>query len=445
MRKSMKRPRRGKKDHWLNLRWWELELGEWIALALASLAMVALVCIFLIRRHTLDYHREHTFTVSDPEFPGSALALADPVPIAGNAIELLQNGDEFFPAMLEAIRGAQKTINFEAYIFYSDEVGHAFRDALAERARAGVEVRMILDGLGSSWSLDNSDVRVLQKAGCKFHYYHPTLSLRFDRTNRRTHRRVMVVDGRVGFTGAIGFAKQWAGHAQDKEHWRDIEARVHGPLVNQLQAAFQEHWAKVADEALSGADQFPALPNAGNLHAQAVSSHSFSIAPVPLVEAVAFAAATKRLWITNSYCTPTQDQVDLLTKAMQRGVDVRLLLPGENNDQPITKSAGRAAYGKLLEGGAKIFEYQPTMIHVKSMVVDGLFAMVGSSNLDPRSAEINEELDVVVYDRDFGTKMEQMFENDLTRSRQYTLQQFRDRSTWERLTEWLALPFRSQL
>ncbi len=206
--------RRRKNTHWLNNEYWSLAIGEWIGLTLAFLAIVTLFCIFILRRHTLAYHLEHSFAVSDPEFFGSALALADPVPIEGNAIELLQNGDEYFPAMLDAIRGAKKTINFEAYILYSDEVGHAFRDALCERARAGLQVRVLLDGLGSSWSLDNSDVRDMKKAGCKFAYYHPTHSWRIDRTNRRTHRRVLVIDGQLGFTGAIGFAKHWAGRAR---------------------------------------------------------------------------------------------------------------------------------------------------------------------------------------------------------------------------------------
>ena len=434
-----------KKAHWLNNRYWRLPLGEWIGLSLTFLTLATLYCIFLLRRHTLDYRPEHTFSVGDQEFFGSALALANPIPVEGNAIELLQNGDEFFPAMLDAIRQARKTINLEAYIFYSDEIGRAFRDALCEQARAGVAVRVLLDGLGSSWQLSNSDVDRMKEAGCKFAYYHPTHSWRIDRTNRRTHRRLLVVDGQVGFTGAIGFAKHWAGHAQDTEHWRDVQIRLRGPLVSELQAAFQEHWAKTAGEALSGADQFPALAPTGSLKAQVITSRSFSMAPVPLTQAIAFAAATKRIWIWNAYCTPTPNEVRLLTEAVGRGVDVRLILPGENNDQPLTKSAGRAAYGRLLEGGVRIFEFSPTMMHIKSMVADGMFSMIGSSNLDARSAEINEELDTVIYDAGFGQLMEKMFNNDLARSQEYTLKQFRNRSLWERIVEWLALPFRSQL
>jgi cardiolipin synthase len=347
--------------------------------------------------------------------------------------------------MLDAIRSAKKSINFEAFIFYSDSIGWQFRDALCQRASEGIEVRILLDGIGSGWRLNNSDVGMMKKCGCKFSYYHPTHSWRIDRTNRRTHRRVLVVDGRIGFTGGVGFADKWSGNAQDPKHWRDVHVRVEGPLVAELQAAFQEHWVKAFEEVLTGAAQFPRLTEAGDLKAQAVSSRSFSMAPVPLIQAVAFTAATKRIWITNSYCTPTPDQVQQLVDAAHRGVDVRLLLPGPNNDQPLTKSAGRTAYGDLLAGGVKIFEYQPTMIHIKSMVADGLFSMIGSSNLDARSSSINEELDLVIYDDKFGRQMESMFEKDLTQSRQYTLEDFKKRSLTERFTEWLSIPFRSQL
>ena len=431
--------------HWLNNRWWKLAVGEWIALTLTFLTLVLLFCLFFIRRHTLEYHLGHAFSVADPEFIGSALALADPTLVSGNKIELLSNGDQYFPAMLDAMRSARQTINFEAFILYSDDVGRQFRDTLCARAHDGIQVRVLLDGIGSGWRLNNSDVNMMKQAGCKFAYYHPVHSWRVDRTNRRSHRRILVVDGKIGFTGGVGFADKWSGNAQDPKHWRDVHLRIEGPLVANLQAAFQEHWVKTYAEPLGGAGQFPGLSPAGELKAQTVTSRSFSMAPVPLVQAVSFAAATKRIWITNSYCTPTTDQVQQLVNAAARGVDVELLLPGLNNDQPLTKSAGRTAYGELLSGGVKIFEYQPTMIHEKCMVVDGLFSMLGSSNLDGRSSEINEELDVVVYDEGFGRQMEGMFQNDLRRSREYTVEDFRKRSLSERLVEWLTIPFRSQL
>ncbi|MGI9089138.1 MAG: phospholipase D-like domain-containing protein [Chthoniobacterales bacterium] len=422
-----------------------LTLGEWISIALAFIGVVLVFCLFFIRRNTLEYKLDHTFAISAPEFFGSALALTHPVPLTGNKVDILLNGDAFFPAMLEAIHSAKQTVNFAAYIFKSDATGRQFRDALIERARAGVEVRVLLDGIGSGWSLDNSDVRMMTDAGCKFAYYHPVASWRMDRTNRRSHRRMLVVDGKIGFTGGAAFSDKWSGHAQDENHWRDTHVRLEGPVVSDLQSAFQGHWIKTFHEALTGAGQFPALAPAGNLKAQVVESHSFSSAPIPMVQAVTFAAAEKHIWLTNPYCTPTDDQVDLLVKAVQRHVDVRLLLPGPHNDQPLTQSAGRAAYGRMLEGGVKIFEYQPTMIHSKTMVADGMFSMIGSSNIDSRSSEINEELDLVVYDAGFGQKMEADFEEDLKHSKEYTLQNFKSRSLWERVTEYLALPFRSQL
>jgi len=437
--------KRYRRAHWLNNQLWRLAIGEWIALTLTFLTLVLLFCLFFIRRHTVEYHFEHRFSVADPEFVGSALALANPVLVGGNKIELLNNGDNYFPAMLEAMRAARKSINFEAYIFFSDETGRQFRDVLCQRASEGIEVRVLLDGIGSGWRLNNSDVKMMKKCGCKFAYYHPTHSWRVDRTNRRSHRRILVVDGKVGFTGGVGFADKWSGNAQDPKHWRDVQARIEGPLVAEMQASFQEHWVKTYEEALTGSAQFPTLTGAGDLKAQIVASRSFSMAAVPLAQAVAFTAAKSRIWITNSYCTPTPDQVEQLVKAVQRGVDVRMLLPGPNNDQPLTKSAGRTAYGKLLAGGVKMFEYQPTMIHIKSMVIDGLFSMFGSSNLDARSSAINEELDVVVYDSGFGQQMESMFEQDLKQAKEYTLEDFKKRSLWERVTEWLAVPFRSQL
>src|SRR4051812_47455134 len=201
--------KRTRSSHWLNRQWWRFVVAEWIGLSLVFLAIVLIFCFFFIRRHTLEYRLKHTFRVGDAEFFGSALALSDPVPIEGNKIELLANGDEYFPAMLKAIGAAQNTVNFASYILHSDEIGRQFRDAFCERAKAGIEVRLLLDGIGSGWSLDNSDVRMMRDAGCKVAYYHPTVSLRVDRTNRRSHRRVLVIDGKVAFTGSAGFSRKW--------------------------------------------------------------------------------------------------------------------------------------------------------------------------------------------------------------------------------------------
>jgi cardiolipin synthase len=253
------------------------------------------------------------------------------------------------------------------------------------------------------------------------------------------------VDGKVAFTGGIGFADEWMGNADSPDHWRDMQVKVRGPLVTRFQGAFQQHWLKETQELLTGEAHFPRLESAGDLQAQLTTSDEFTIAAVPLIQAVAIAAAEKTIYITNPYCTPTDDQVDLLTAAVKRGVDVRLLLPGPHNDQPLTKAAGRGGYGKLLEGGVKIFEYTPTMIHSKTMVVDGQFALLGTSNLDARSSQINDEIDMSVYDLGFGKQMDDTFMADLQQSKPYTIDMFRQRSLPDRFKEWLGALFRSQL
>jgi cardiolipin synthase A/B len=424
---------------------WLQRASPWLLGTIVLLFVFVLVCFIVIRRDVIDYRMPHRFAVSDSSFFSSAHALADPRLVGGNRIDLLHNGQGFFPAMLTAIRQAQSSINFEAFLFHSSQVGNQFIDALCERAQAGVRVRVLLDGMGSGNQLDNTDVARLENAGCAFAYFHPTKSWRLDRANLRTHRRILVVDGRIGFTGGAGFSDEWLGNADTPEHWRDVHARLEGPLVAKLQAAFQQHWFVAKGEALGGEADFPELKPVGSLRGQVVDSAAYTVAPLSLVQAVAFASATKRIYITNAYCAPSESQTEALIKAVQRGVDVRLLLPGPHNDQPLTKAAGRHAYGRLLRGGVKIYEYQPTMIHSKTMVVDGLFSVFGSSNFDARSIEINEELDVTVYDEKFGQEMEKVFYQDLAQSKPYTLADFKKRSWKERISEWLVLPFRSQM
>jgi len=426
-------------------KWWRVPIGIWLLGAVLAVAGFVVYSIFFVRREVIDYAPAHSFSVRDPEFFGSAHALSDPLAMEGNKITLLQNGEEIFPAMLEAIRTAKGSVNFEAFLFHSGTVGSLFRDAFIERARAGVKVRVMLDGIGSGTALENADIEAMRASGCTVVYYHPTRSWRFDRVNRRTHRRILVVDGRLGFTGGVGFADEWQGKADAPKHWRDVHAKIEGPLVAKLQGAFQQHWIGETKQALSGAEEFPLLGPVGKLRAQVIPSRAFSVAPIPLIQAVAIASANRRICITNAYCAPTDSQVALLVAAVKRGVAVDVLVPGPHNDQPATKAAGRMAYGKMLEGGVKIYEFQPTMMHSKTLVVDGLFALFGSSNLDSRSAAINEELDVSVLDELFGAELESVFDADLKQARPYTLEQFKQRGAWERVTEAVTSLFHSQL
>ncbi len=436
---------RAKVQETLQKRWARLSVRTWLEIFGLVAALIVVYCILFVRREVIPYRPGHQFSVQDPAFFASAHAAGDPLPVAGNRVTLLHNGEGAFPPMLEAIAGAKKSINFEAFIVHSGEVGTKFIDALVERAQAGVEVRVMLDGVGSGSDLDNEDVDRLKKGGCRFAYFHPVRAFRMDRVNRRSHRRILVIDGRVAFTGGIGFADTWRGNADAPDHWREVHAKVEGPIVAKLQAAFQQHWLSETEEMLTGAAHFPPLEKAGDLLAQVTGSTEFSVAAVPLVQAVAIASATKSIYITNPYCTPTDDQVWLLTEAVKRGVDVRMLLPGKHNDQPMTKAAGRGSYGDLLEGGVKIFEYTPTMIHSKTLVVDGVFSMFGTSNLDARSATINEEIDVTVYDEGFGREMEAVFNRDVKLARPYDLEAFKKRGLLERFSEWIILPFHSQL
>ncbi len=425
--------------------WLRIPIGYWLAAVAVVVLTTILLGGILVRRDIVQYRMPHTQAVRDPAFFSYAHALADPMPFAGNKIELLHNGDQIFPAMLSAIRQAKRSVNFEAFLFYSGQVSAEFEQALSERARAGVKVRVLLDGVGSSLHLDNREVDRLKEAGCSFAYYHPTRAWRLDRLNQRTHRRILVVDGRIGFTGGVGFADWWKGNAASPKEWRDVQARIEGPVVTKLQAAFFQHWAQETGEALEPLENFPVPEKKGNLSAQIVSSRAFSLAPMAWLQAAAFSSAEKSIFITNAYCAPSDSQVEHLVEAVKRGVDVRLLLPGTHNDQPLTKAAGRTSYRKLLEGGVKIYEYQPTMIHSKTMVIDGLLSLIGSSNFDARSAQINEELDLTVYDASFGQQMETVFEGDLKSAKLYQLEDFEKRSWRERFSEWIVLPFHSQL
>jgi cardiolipin synthase len=392
------------------------------------------------------YDLPHDFTLNSPTFLPSALPGA--VLTSGNRLELLENGDAIFPAMLAAISSARKTVNFEAYIFWSDEVGTLFRDALAERAAHGVAVRVLLDAVGSPGGrMKASDVDVLRQAGCRVEFFHSIKPWMLWVFNHRNHRRVLVVDGTLGFTGSVGFADSWRGSADSKAHWRDTQLRVEGPAVRGLQRAFQENWSEVTGEPLVGDEFFPALLQPGTSAVAVVpSSPLAAMSGAGRVYSISLAAASKEIWIANSYFLPDEATSGLLVAAVKRGVDVRVIVPSDaQNDVPATKAGGRSSFGPLLAGGVKIFEYQPTMFHLKTMVVDGVFSTVGSANFDERSFHLNEEINLFVYDGAFAGQMEETYRRDLSRCRPYTYAMWRDRSLKKRVTEWLVTPFRSEL
>ncbi len=342
-------------------------------------------------------------------------SLITPGFVPANRITTLSNGRGIFPAMLAAIHGARRTINLETYIFGDGEVPREFAAALAERARAGVEVRVILDALGafSSRSLHPA----LRAAGVQLQIYRPALWSNPLRYNYRTHRKLLIVDGTIGFTGGAGIADEWNGDARSPQEWRDLHFRVEGPVVAQLQAAFFRNWFLTAHEVLQGPGFFPPLRPAGSVLARAfTNTPSRGGATVELTYHLAIASTRRTLFVENAYFIPDDALVEALCAAARRGVKVKILMPGKHIDQKAVRLASRRRWGRLLAAGVELYEFQPTMVHTKLLIADGLFVTVGSANFDSRSLRINDEANLGVLDAGFARKMTQIFAGDLARS-----------------------------
>jgi len=382
-------------------------------------------------RQRIDHH----YAVSDPQFLRSMGALLGPPLASGNRVDTLLNGDQIFPAMLKAIREAQRTINFETYIYWSGQVGREFADALSERAKAGVKVHILVDWVGSQ-KMDRNLLQQMANSGVEIRKYHALHWYTLDRLNNRTHRKILVTDGRVGFTGGVGIADEWNGHAQDKDHWRDTHFRLEGPAVAQMQAAFNDNWVKVSGEVLDGDDYFPSHQAAGDLPAQMFSSSPDGGAEsMHLMYLLSVAAATKTIDLSMAYFVPDDLALDAIHAALKRGARVRIIMPGPITDASIVRHASRALWGEILAAGAEIYEYQPTMYHCKVLVVDGLWVSVGSTNFDSRSFRLNDEANLNVYDREFAARQAADFEADLKRSRRVTFEEWSSRPWTEKAQE----------
>jgi cardiolipin synthase len=385
------------------------------------------------------------YDAEDAQFGRAMGVLLGPTNIAGNRFEVLLNGDEIFPSMLAAIRGAQKTITFESYIYWSGSIGRDFAEALAERARAGVKVHLLLDWLGSS-KLDAAQVALMEGAGVMVRKFHEPAWYHLARMNNRTHRKVLVVDGTVGFTGGVGIADAWAGRAQDPDHWRDTHYRAEGPVVAQIQAVFMDNWIKVTGEVLHGAEYFPPLVKRGESSAQMFSSSpEGGSESMQLMYLLAITAATRTIHLSSAYFVPDDLALKALVAAAKRGVRIQIITPGEHMDAETVRKASRARWGELLEAGVEIFEYQPPMYHCKVMVVDGLWLSVGSTNFDSRSFSLNDEANLNITDTTFAARQIEIFKLDLARSRAITLDEWRQRPLAERIVEHTAALLRQQL
>lgn len=364
----------------------------------------------------------------------------------GNRIELFINGDEIFPAMLETMAGAQHTLNFLSYLYWSGEIGSEIAAALCERAKAGVEVNVLLDAVGSA-KMDRELIRDMDDAGVNFAYFRPPKPYAMRRLNNRTHRKLLIADGKVGMTGGVGIADQWTGNAHDPDHWRDTHVRVRGPIVRGLQGAFAENWLEATGDVLVGPEYLPELePVAEDVAMQVVrSTANVGDTNVEALYFLAIACARTSLHLTSAYFAPRPAFVEALTDAAQRGVDVRVLVPGPHIDKEVVRQAGRAVYEELLDAGVKIFEFCPTMIHAKTLTIDGSWSSVGSVNFDNRSFQLQDEVTLCICSSHFAGRLDEQFERDLERSAQIDLERWNDRSVPARVSEAVTKVARREL
>jgi cardiolipin synthase len=371
--------------------------------------------------------------------------LLGPALLPGNKVDTLVNGDEIFPAMLQAVRGARRSITFESYIYWKGDIGRQFAEALAERARAGVQVRVLLDWAGS-YKMDEDSINEMGRAGVQIMKYHKPRWFRFRHLNNRTHRKLLVVDGTVGFTGGVGIADNWTGNATDPDHWRDTHFRIEGPVVAQIQGAFADNWTQATGEVLHGDAFFPPLAPAANLPAQMFkSSIDGGAESMQLMYLLSIAAARESIDLSMAYFIPDDHTLDHLVAALKRGVRVRIVLPGRHTDSWLVRRASRAHWGRILENGAELYEYEPTMFHCKVLVVDGLWTSVGSTNFDTRSFRLNDEANLNVYDRAFAARQRAVFERDLQQSRRITYDEWRGRPWYDKAMEHTVAFFDPQL
>jgi cardiolipin synthase len=361
------------------------------------------------------------YSVNSPEFRQAAGALLGPDFVSGNTITTLVNGGQIFPAMLNAIRSAKHSIDFETYWFTDGQIGREFTEALAERARAGVKVNAILDALGTM-DMGGENLARLREAGVEVVKYHSIFWLDPRRYNHRTHRKLLIIDGTIAFIGGVDIADDWAGNADSPQHWRDNHYEVTGPVVAQLQAIFMANWLKTRGTVLHGTDYFPPLAGTGPCLAQALRS-STGNANLDLMYLLVIASAQKTLRIQNPYFLPDKLTRKELTDAARRGVKVEIIVPGKFINEKIVRAASKDHWPELIRAGIKIYEYQPTMVHVKLIIVDDTFVSFGSGNFDNRSTRLNDEANLDVLDRDFAAQQTRLFELDKNQSHEMTLDQ----------------------
>jgi cardiolipin synthase A/B len=413
-------------------------------LAVAAVSAAALL-VAAVGPQPPTVERIPAIAVADPAFAATLQAhLGAPV-VAGNRADLLLNGDEIFPAKLAAVRAARRSINYAEYFWAEGAVAQQLADAIAERCRAGVRVNVLLDGVGTL-AMPAEHVETMRRASCRVETFRPLGRLSLRRHNNRNHRRILVVDGRLGITGGSGVSEKWTGDGHRDGHWRDTDVRIEGPAVAWLQAAFVENWRETTRELLGGADYFPVPhPGGGEVRVQVIPSSPAggSYAAYTMI-LLALTSARQSILLTNPYFVLDDRMTGALLTATRRGVRVVALTPGKI-DHNLVRSASRHGFGQLLLGGVQIFEYQAALLHAKTIVVDGAWASVGSTNFDNRSFALNDELNVAVYDAAVAARLQAVFERDLADARRVEYADWVNRGLTTRLQELLVRPVRDLL
>jgi cardiolipin synthase len=393
----------------------------------------------------IRYEMTHRFAVEDPQFLRSMGQLLGPAVVPGNRVTALQNGDQIFPAMLGAISSAQQSIVFETYIYWSGDIGQKFSDALCERAQAGVKVHVMLDWLGAG-KIDGKYLAAMKAAGVEVERYHPLHWYNLSRLNNRTHRKLLVVDGRIGFTGGVGIADAWEGDGTAKDHWRDTHYMIEGPAVAQMQAAFGDNWIKARAKVLFGNAYYPELTQIGPSRAQVFrSSRDEGSESVRLMYLLSIASAAKSIRLQAAYFVPDDLAIETLVTARKRGVKIEIIVPGPNTDSEIVQGASRSRWAALLDAGVLIYEYQPSLFHCKGLIVDDVWVSVGSTNFDNRSFRLNDEANLNIYDAVFAAEQVVVFEADKSVSRLMTRADFKNRSAFGKAFDAVVGLLRQQL
>jgi cardiolipin synthase len=406
-----------------------------VALALiVALIVLLLLVIWSIKRHKdPDLHIECDASIDKliPSIAGLALS----TPVDGNSVEIFENG-AFFDVLIDEIRAAKKTVHFETFLWKEGSLGVRVADALSERARAGLKVRVLLDATGTK-RMGKAAERQMKDAGCKVVKFHHRPIRNIGVMNERDHRKLIVVDGRVAFVGGHCFVDEWLGNAEDKKHFADISVRVRGPIVNTVQSVFSENWGAETGELFVGDDVFPEPERAGDITAHAAFSKPEGSAPaVKILHHTIICLARKRMWIQNPYFLPEPEAIDAFGEAVKRGVDVRVLMPSTGgSDNPMVQHAAHRNFEKLLKCGVRLFEYSDTLLHQKVMTVDGIWSAVGSSNFDDRSFEINDEVTLAFRDEGLAEALDAIFEKYAAGSEELQLDKWRTRGLWQRTKE----------